>query len=119
MLNIAYPFTFDARGRTAEVSRAEHVLELIKMLCLTHPGERVNRPDLGGGARALVFSPNSAELAATVRFTLQSNLQRWLGDVIELSELDVAAEESTLQIAVRYIVRRTREAVNVQFTHQV
>ena len=56
----------------------------------------MNRPDFGSGLLQLVFAPNSPELAATVQFTLQAALQRWLGDVIDLQNLDVQAVDSTL-----------------------
>jgi len=58
-------------------------------------------------------------LAATLKFTLQSNIQRWLGDLIELADLNVTAEEAVLRVGVRYVVRRTRESVTLQLTHQV
>jgi phage baseplate assembly protein W len=102
-VNIAYPFHFDHRGTTATASDDDHIRQMIEELLFTNPGERVNRPDFGSGILQLVFAPNSPELAATLQFTLQAALQRWLGDVIQLQALDVTSQDSTLNITVRYL----------------
>jgi uncharacterized protein len=106
-MNIDFPFHFDGRGRTATTDEDGHIRDMIEQLLFTHPGERVNRPDFGSGLMQLVFAPNSPELAAALQFTLQAALQRYLGDVIELQGLEVAAVDSRLDIEVRYLVRRT------------
>jgi acyl-CoA hydrolase len=46
-------------------------------------------------------------------------LQRWLGDLIELQALEVTAEESTLNIVIRYVVRRNNQQQVAQFTRTV
>lgn len=104
-MNIDFPFQFDRRGRTATTSDAGHVRDMIEQLLFTNPGERVNRPDFGSGLQQLVFAPNSTELAATLQFTTQAALQRWLGDVIDLQEISVTAEEATLRVLIRYAIR--------------
>lgn len=95
------------RGRTATVADDGHIREMIEQLLLTTPGERVNCPDFGSGVMQLVYAPNSPELAAVLQFTMQAALQRYLGDVIEVEDLAVTSEDSTLRIAVQYVVRRT------------
>jgi phage baseplate assembly protein W len=118
-MNIAFPFHFDGRGRTASASNDQHILDMIEQLLFTNPGERVNRPDFGSGLQQLVFAPNSPELAAALQFTLQAALQNWLGDLIELQSLEVTSEDSTLSIAIEYIVRRTNERQVAQFSQAV
>jgi phage baseplate assembly protein W len=108
-MNIDYPFHFDSRGRTASTYEADHIRDMIEQLILTSPGERVNRPDFGSGALQLIFAPNSPELAATVQVTLQAAIQRWLADVIELGDLTVEADDSSLTIDLRYKIRRSGE----------
>jgi phage baseplate assembly protein W len=112
-MDIDFPYHFDGRGRTATLSNAsygEHVRDMIEQLLLTNTGERVNRPDFGGGLLNLVFAPNSPELATAVEFTLQGNLQRWLGDVIDVSRLEVTSEDSVLRVEIDYVVRATGES---------
>ena len=86
-MNIDAPFHIDARGRTATTPDDRHVRNMLELLLFTSPGERVNRPEFGGGVRALVFAGNGPELAAALQFNLRANLQRWLGDAIELRDL--------------------------------
>lgn len=106
-MNIDFPFHFDGRGRSASTSDDDHIRDMIEQLLFTNPGERVNRPDFGSGLLQLVFAPNSPELAATLQFTVQAALQRWLGDVIDVQALDVSSEESTLHVEIVYMVRRS------------
>lgn len=108
-MNIDFPFHYDRLGRTATTGTDDHVRDMIEQLLFTNAGERVNRPDFGSGLLQLVFAPNSPELAAALQFTVQASLQRWLGDVIDVQALEVTSEDSTLRIAVQYVVRRTGE----------
>jgi uncharacterized protein len=118
-MDIDFPLQFDRRGRTATAAIDEHVRDMIEQLIFTNHGERVNRPDFGSGALQLVFAPNSPELAATVQFTLQAALQMWLGDVIEVKDLTVQADDSRLAIDLSYIVKQTGEESSASFTHAV
>jgi hypothetical protein len=117
--DLDFPYRLDARGRSALAGEAEHVRDMIEQLLFTTPGERVNRPDFGCGVLQLVFAPSGPELAVTVQFTVQAALQRWLGDVIEVSDLAVTAVDSTLTVELEYVIRRTREARKDTFTRSV
>ena len=108
-MNIAFPFDFDGRGRTASCGDDRHVRDMIEMLLFTTPGERVNRPDFGCGLLPLVFAPNSPEVAAALEFTVQAALEHWLGDLIEVRELDVTSDDASLRIVLRYLVRSSGE----------
>jgi len=108
-MNIDYPFHFDRRGRTAATDDDDHVRDMIEEFLFTNPGERVNRPDFGAGLLQLVFAPNSPELATAVQFTVQAGLQRWLSDLVEVRNLQVSSEDSTLRVLVQYVVKRTGE----------
>jgi phage baseplate assembly protein W len=119
LVQFHFPFHFDSRGRTASTSDADHIRDLIEQLIFTTPTERVNRPDFGTGILQLIFAPNSPELAATLQFTLQAAIQRWLADVVELRDLDVAAVDSTLTIDMKYTIRRTAEEQAATFTRAV
>jgi phage baseplate assembly protein W len=118
-MNVAFPFRFDSRGQTASTDDKDHIRDMIHQLIFTNPGERVNRPDFGSGLLQLVFAPNSPELAATVQFTLQAAIQRWLGDVIEIRNLEVQASDSTLTVDLKYVIRRTNEQQTVTLTRNV
>jgi Bacteriophage baseplate protein W len=108
-MNWAFPFHFDMRGRTATTDDATHIRDMVEQLLFTAPGERVNRPDFGSGLLQMVFAPNSAELAAALQFTTQAAVQRYLGDVIDLQQLDVTAQDATLSVTVKYVIRATQQ----------
>src|SRR6516164_2575542 len=115
-MNLDYPFRFDDGGRTATSNDADHIRELIEQVLFTAPGERVNRPAFGSGALQLVFTPASDALAAAVQLTVQGGLQQILGDLIQVTEVQAAVEESTLRVKVSYINRRTRQQGQAEFT---
>jgi uncharacterized protein len=118
-MNIEYPYQFDSRGRTAARSYNDHVRDMIEQLIFTNPGERVNRPDFGSGLMQLIFAGNSPELAATVQFTLQAAIQRWLGDVVQVQSVDVQAVDSTLTVNLSYLVRPTNQQQTTIYTRPV
>jgi len=49
------------------------------------------------------------ELAAALQFTTQAAVQRYLGDLIDLQQLDVTAQDATLSVTVKYIIRATQQ----------
>ena len=118
-MDIDYPFHFGNDGRSASAGLDDHVRDMIEQLLFTSPGERVNRPDFGSGLMQLVFAPNSPELAATLKFGLQASLTQWLGDVIEIVAIDVAAEDAELRVEFAYRVRANGELRNDSFVRSV
>jgi Bacteriophage baseplate protein W len=114
-MNIDFPFHFDAHGRTASTTDDDHIRDMIEQLLFTNPGERVNQPDFGSGLLQMVFAPNSTELASALQFTMQAALQRFLGDVIDLRQLEVTAQDATLSVLVSYVIRSTQQTQTQTF----
>ena len=114
-MNIDFPFRIDSFGRTASTGDDDHIRDMIEQLLFTAPGERVNRPDFGSGLLQMIFAPNSTELASALQFTTQAALQRHLGDLIDLRQLDVVAEDATLTVIVKYVVRLTQQSQTETF----
>lgn len=114
-MQVDYPLHFDSRGRTAETSGDEHIRDMIEQILFTSPGERVNRPTFGSGVMQLIFAPNSDALAAATQMTVQGALQQWLGELILVEAVDVQNEDSTLQVTVQYVVRRSQQRRTAQF----
>ncbi len=119
MTQVDYPFHFDGRGRTAGASRDDHIRDLIEQVLFTAPGERVNRPTFGSGVLDLVFEPNSATLGAATQLAVQGALQQWLGDLILVEAVQVDQQDSTVQVAVQYVVRLTQQRQVAQFQKTV
>jgi uncharacterized protein len=125
MTDIGLPFRFDSRGRTAEPAAGAsaatadvHLRELIEQVLFTSPGERVNRPDFGSGLLQLVFAPNGGTLASATEFLVRGALQQWLGDLVQVEEVRVEAEDSTVRVTVEYLARRTQQREAATFIRQ-
>ncbi len=118
-MNVNFPFQFDTRGHTAEAGDEKHIRDLIEQVLFTSPGERVNRPTFGSGLMQLVFQPNSDELAATTRLLVQGSLQQWLGELIQADDVQVGNEDSSLQVKIVYIIRRTQKRQVAEFKREV
>src|SRR5687768_5807637 len=117
-MHIDFPWQYDSRGRTAETSNDDHIRDMLELLIFTDPGERVNRPGFGCGLRQLVFAPNSPELAAALQFTMQAAIQRELGDVLALEDLQVTSEDASLRVVVNYVVLRTGQREQAEFPRE-
>lgn len=109
------PIHFDSRGRTSTTSEEEHIRDLIEQVLFTSPGERVNRPDFGSGVLKLLFAPLGDSMAAAAQHTVQSALQQWLGELIQVEGVDVSSEDSSLRVTVRYLIRRSQQREVRQF----
>jgi phage baseplate assembly protein W len=110
MKNLDFPLRFDGRGRTATADDEKHIRDLIEQVLFTSPGERLNRPTFGSGLLRLVFEPGGAALAATAQLNVQGALQQWLGELIQVQDVQVISEDASVDVSVRYILRRTQEA---------
>ncbi len=113
---ISFPYRAARTGRTAQPGdETTWVRELVEMVLFTAPGERVMRPDLGTGVHQLVFAPASDELATATQHLVRGALQQWLSDWIEVGEVTVRSEDSTLIVTVTWTLRSTREQQRTSF----
>ena len=113
-----HPFHFDGRGRTAQTGHEGHIRDLIAQVLFTSPGERVNRPEFGSGLMQMVFAPGGGEIATATRALVEGALQQYLGELIQIDEVQVDSEESTLKVTVRYVVLTSQERQTAEFRSQ-
>ncbi len=118
-MQVDYPFHIARNGRSAQTDTDDHIRDMIEQVLFTNPGERVNRPTFGCGLLQMVFGPNSPELATATQFIVQSSLQQWLGELIQVNEVNVQSEDSTLRVNVIYTVRQTQQKQQAQFQRRV
>jgi len=116
-MNIAFPYGFDATGRTAQADPPAHIGDMIQQILFTGPGERVNRPTFGSGTAQLVFAPNSDVLAAAQQQAIQAGLQQWLSDLIRVQAVTVTNNDATLQITVSYTILPSLQQQTQQFVY--
>lgn len=102
MTQFGFPYRIGSDGLTGSAGRESHLRGLIEQILFTRQGERANRPDFGAGVHDLVFTENAPEMAAAVQHMVQSALQRWLAESIELKGVEARAQGATLSITVQY-----------------
>src|SRR5215211_8267918 len=115
MTNVDFPYHVDARGRTGATDDPDHVRDLVEQVLFTAPGERVNRPTFGSGLMKLVFDPNREEVATATQMLVQSSLQQWLGDLIQVEDATVEGGSEMLVVTIVYRLVRTQERRVEQF----
>jgi len=115
MREVGYPYNIDTSGRTATAGRDDHIRHLIEQVLFTVPGERVNRPDFGVNIRQFVFAGGNDETTAAAQFLIQGELERWLGEIIDVEAVLVETEEAKLNITVRFVVRENQQRQVAQF----
>lgn len=101
-MQVTFPYLFENNRPAGSVEDAAHVRQMLELLLFTMPGERVNRPDYGCGIQRMVFAPQNTEVVATLRTLIEAEIQRWLGDVLSLRNLQVTGEDATLQVVLTY-----------------
>jgi uncharacterized protein len=116
-----YRLTGGRQLATADVER--HVADLVRLVLLTGPQERLHRPDFGAGlGSTTIFEPLDGALRGVVEVRARGSLERALGDRIEVVELtvesgaDSSLGESTLAASVTYRLRPSGRSVTVGVT---
>lgn len=107
---LAFPIQLAGDGQLRTAGADDHLRDMVLQVLLTEPGERVNLPEFGCGVARLVFAGNSDVLQATSQFLIRQNLERWLGDRLDLEavELTPLPDEGRVDVTVTYLAKRTR-----------
>ena len=118
--SIKYPFAIDNGVGTLaeETNYSRHVEQMIKQVLFTNPGERINRPDFGCGIRRMVFAPNSEVTANLTQVLIHQSLEKFLGTLIQVVDVQALAINETLEIKIVYILtaRQERKYLNLEVT---
>ncbi|MFS8095989.1 GPW/gp25 family protein [Lentzea alba] len=118
---LSFPVRTDATGSVALVDGDREIVESIRLILATAPGERPMRPEFGCAIHDLVFAPADSSTAGQIAYEVRQSLERWepridLTDVI----IDFAeADNGTLLIDIRYTLRNTNDPRNLVFPFYV
>jgi len=113
---LKYPYGVDGSGIPNTTTADDHLRDLILQVLFTNPGERLNLPDFGVGVQRLVFEPSDLTLRSSAQFLISTNLQRWLGDRINVEQVNVSSvtgDESTVTIEIVYSALATRQRSSI------
>jgi len=117
--HLFFPFRIAADGRTAVPLNVEdHVRGEVIQLLLTSPGERPFLPSFGAGLRRLVFEPNDQVTLGLTKAAITQALNRFLAQRVEISKLEVQADNATLSVDLRYKVIATGAEKEMRFEHR-
>jgi phage baseplate assembly protein W len=107
--HLSFPFRIGPDGRTEKVhSLEQHVRDELIQLLLTSPGERVDLPEFGGGARRLVFDGAGATTAAMAKAMISQ-------ERVTVDHLSVGADDVTLTVDLTYRVAGTDDPRQITF----
>ncbi|WP_410597520.1 GPW/gp25 family protein [Amycolatopsis sp. lyj-23] len=118
---LAFPLHTDATGSIALVGGEREVVESIRLILATSPGERPMRPEFGCAVHDLVFAPADAATAGQIAYEVRVALERW-EPRITLDDVVVGFDEAdrgTLLIDIRYRLRGTNDPRNLVFPFYV
>lgn len=109
--SIKYPVAVDSglKAWAEETDYNQHIIQLIKQVLLTSPGERINRPTFGCEIRRMLFSPNSEVAASLAQVSIFQSLEKWLGTVISVDNVKVKPIEERIEIRVVFVVKALQE----------
>ncbi len=117
MSSARHPYRLTPARRLAEADPERHVADLVRLVLLTGPNERLHQLDFGAGLGATaLFEPLDEALVGIVEVRARGSLQRALGDRIEVLEVTVGSSgESTLvaNVTYRLLGSDTRSRVGV------
>lgn len=108
----------DAEGRLAYPSLEESVRQSIRIILQTQPGERLMRPEFGGGLEQYLHEPNTLTTRRRIRDLITTSLSRWEPRIL-LDRVDVWEMEErpdTVRIEIVYRLRRTNRAQQMGIT---
>jgi phage baseplate assembly protein W len=122
VLNLAeyfsFPFQIDSSGRNVVVDDHEHIRQQMELILFTSPGERLNHPTFGCGINQMMFERNDAETALSAKYLIQSSLQYWMGEDIEIKTVDIQSQDEVLSVIINYLIKQKKESFSATFTNK-
>jgi phage baseplate assembly protein W len=113
-----FPPAFDPHtGEVMMVEAEQDIVESLRILMQTRPGERVMQPTYGCGLQDLVFEPMSGETEAAIEVAI-SRAILFFEPRITLQNIEVSSHDwqgGQLQIRLDYTIRSTNTRNNIVF----
>lgn len=108
------PWRLGGGRRLATAGYLSHLDDLVRIVLLTGPSERLHRPGFGAGlGPATLFEPLSDALSSTVTARARGSLADALGDRVDVLTVTVSVADSTLSAEVTYRPRPSGETRTV------
>lgn len=117
----AFPLRTDPTGSIALVSGDREIVESIRLILATAPGERPMRPEFGCAIHDYVFDPADMTTAGRLKAAVEAALAMW-EPRIEVTTVDVtvdAVERNCMYIDIRYSKKGTYDPRSLVFPFYV
>ena len=112
-----FPLEPDATGRLGYVEGAENIAQSLEILLRTRLRERRMLPAFGSETHDLVFAPMSPSNLRRLEETVERAIVEWEPrvEVLDLEARQDDDEETRVEVAISYRIRRTNTRVNLVF----
>jgi phage baseplate assembly protein W len=102
-----HPYRVGRARQLDEADAERHIADLVRLVVLTGPSERLHRPDFGAGlGAATTFEPLDGALTSVIEVRARGSIERALGDRVEVDEVKVGRTgESTVVAEITYHLR--------------
>ena len=113
----SFPIKVSSRGGLSWSSGPRRVQDAIWIILATSLGERIMRPDFGGGAHDFVFDPNSDVVRRNLESAIREALSKWEPRIeIVGVRVDSAGDlENQVLASIDYRLRATNELYNLVY----
>ena len=115
---ISFPVRLGPDGRVAVSSGPDNIREMIRVVLLTEPGERLFLPEFGGGVGRFLFEPNTVATRRLVQERIEEAMKRWEPRValesVTVEEDPDDAQSAIATVRYRLVANRVSEQVSVR-----
>ena len=114
---LAFPLQIDPRGGIALASGERDIVQAIRIILETVPGERVMRPQFGCRAWELVFSPRNAATRTLLGHYVEQALARWEPRITvqAVRVLDDPARDGAFLVEIDYVIKTTHDQRSIVY----
>ena len=112
----AFPIRPDASGEAALAAFEEDIRQSVRLILETAQGERVMRPDFGGGLQEFVFEPINTTTLALMRHRVEEALITWEPRIDNITlQFTSDPRQGRVMIEIGYRVRQTNTFYNLVY----
>lgn len=108
----------DQNGHICFPSLEDSVRQSIQIILRTRPGERIMRPNFGGGLENMLHEQNSLTTRRQIRDLINESLNRWEKRII-LDRIDVWEIEDQptgVRVEIAYRLKRSNQPIQIGIT---
>jgi hypothetical protein len=108
----------DEHGHLVFPDLQESVRQSIRIILSTRPGERIMRPDFGGGLEDMLHEQNTLTTRRQIRDLITESLERWEKRIM-IDRVDVWEVEdhpTSVRVEIAYRLRRSNQPQQLGIT---